>query len=230
MNYYINIETSTDICSISLSCDNDVIDSRENKSRNHASSTAVYIEELLKSNNLTAKDLAAVAVSKGPGSYTGLRIGTSTAKGIAYASDIKLIAIDTLQAMALKASESVNEKDAVIVATIDAGRNEVYAELIDMNNNSVRNCQAELIDENSYAEYLLKSKVYFVGNAAEKISKIIKHPNAVFMTEIVPSAKYMCKLTHKAFKNQDFADVAYFDPFYLKDFIATVSKKNVLKQ
>ncbi len=230
MNYFINIETSTDICSISLTGDNEVIDTLENKSRNHASSTAVYIEELLKKNNLKAKELAGVAVSKGPGSYTGLRIGTSTAKGIAYASDIKLIAIDTLQAMALKASETISEKNAIIVSTIDAGRNEVYAELFDMDNKTVEQCKAILIDENSYSDYLSKGKVYFVGNAVEKISKIINNSNAEYLPEIVPSSKYMAKLTNKAYLDKDFADVAYFDPFYLKDFIATVSKKNVLKQ
>lgn len=230
MNYYINIETSTDICSVSLSGDNELIDFRENKTRDHAKSVALYIQELLNAHNLQAKELAAVAISKGPGSYTGLRIGTSTAKGIAYQSGIKLIAVDTLQAMALKASENISDDNSVIVSTIDAGRNEVYSELFDMKNQPIRGCEAEIIDENSYSEILKEKKIYFVGNATEKIAKIIKNENAVFMHEIVPSSKYMSKLTNYAFGNQKFEDVAYFDPFYLKDFIAVVSKKNVLKQ
>lgn len=229
MNYFINIETSTDICSVALSNDDGVIDSRENQSRNHASTTALYVQELLDSNNLKAKDLAGVAVSKGPGSYTGLRIGTSTAKGLAYQADIKLIAIDTLQAMALQATKRISDPNTVICATIDAGRNEVYSELFDSNNCAIRSCQAEIITEDSYADILAGRKMVFVGNGAEKISKIIKSENAVYFTDILTSARYMAELTAKAFKDGDFADVAYFDPFYLKDFVATVSKKNVLK-
>lgn len=229
MNYFINIETSTDICSVSLSNQDGVIDIRENQSRNHASTTALYVQELLVANNLTVKDLSGVAVSKGPGSYTGLRIGTSTAKGMAYQAGIKLLAIDTLQAMALEATNRVSEPDAIICATIDAGRNEVYSELFDMENRPVRNCMAEIITEDSFAEILSKGKMVFVGNGAQKMSNIIKNQNAVFLPEIVTSARYMAPLTAKAFDNGDFADVAYFDPFYLKDFVATVSKKNVLK-
>ena len=199
MNYFINIETSTDTCSVSLSNDSEVIDSRENQSRNHASTLGLFIQELLESNNLKVKDLSGVAVSKGPGSYTGLRIGTSTAKGMAYQAGIKLLAIDTLQAMALKATKPV------------------------------RQCVAEIITAESYAETLAKTQMFFVGNGAEKISKIIQNPNAIFLPEIKPSAVYMAELTAKAFKDNDFADVAYFEPFYLKDYVATVSKKNVLK-
>lgn len=229
MNYFINIETSTDICSVSLSNDNGIVDIRENQSRNHASTTALYVQELLNSNNLKAKDLAGVAVSKGPGSYTGLRIGTSTAKGMAYQAGIKLIAIDTLQAMALEASKRIDNPEAVICATIDAGRNEVYSELFDMQNRPLRECIAEIITDQSYADILSEKKMYFVGNGAQKISKIIPSPSAAYMPEIVTSARYMAELTSKAFQNGEFADVAYFDPFYLKDFVATVSNKNVLK-
>ena len=153
MNYYISIETSTDICSVALSADNQVIGFKENKDRNHASSVAVFVDELLKENNLTAKQLSAVATSLGPGSYTGLRIGTSTAKGIAYSSDIKLVAVDTLQAMALKAAENFKNEKAVFVSCIDAGRNEVYSEIFDVNNAVLRPCMAELIEKNSFEEY-----------------------------------------------------------------------------
>ena len=230
MNYFINIETSTDICSVSLSNDNEIIDSRENQSRNHASTLGLFIQELLEGNNMKVKDLSGVAASKGPGSYTGLRIGTSTAKGMAYQAGIKLLAIDTLQAMALKATKQISNPEAIVCATIDAGRNEVYSELFDIENRPVRQCVAEIITADSYAETLAKTQMFFVGNGAEKISKIIQNPNAIFMPEIKPSAVYMAELTAKAFRDNDFADVAYFEPFYLKDYVATVSKKNVLKQ
>ena len=173
--------------------------------------------------------MSGVAVSKGPGSYTGLRIGTSTAKGMAYQAGIKLLAIDTLQAMALKATKQISNPEVIICATIDAGRNEVYSELFDMSNNTVRQCIAEIISSDSYTDTLAKTPMAFVGNGAEKISKIINNPNAIFLPEIKPSAVYMAELTAKAFKDNDFADVAYFEPFYLKDYVATVSKKNVLK-
>ena len=160
MNYFINIETSTDTCSVSLSNDSEVIDSRENQSRNHASTLGLFIQELLESNNLKVKDLSGVAVSKGPGSYTGLRIGTSTAKGMAYQAGIKLLAIDTLQAMALKATKQISNPEVIICATIDAGRNEVYSELFDIENRPVRQCVAEIITAESYAETLAKTGVY----------------------------------------------------------------------
>ena len=228
-NLFINIETSTDTCSVALSRGCEAIDKRENQSRDHASSLAKYIQELLECNNLKVKDLSGVAVSKGPGSYTGLRIGTCTAKGMAYQAGIKFLAIDTLQAMALQASKQITNPDTIICATIDAGRNEVYSELFDMKNSSVRQCIAEIITADSYSDTLASRPMVFIGNGAEKISKIINHPNAIFMPEIKTSAVYMAELTDKAFKNNDFADVAYFEPFYLKDYVATVSKKNVLK-
>lgn len=231
MDYFINIETSTDICSVALSADNQVIDYEENNDRNHASTTTVFIEKVLKRNNLTVKQLSGVAVSKGPGSYTGLRIGTSTAKGMAYFADIKMIAVDTLQAMALKAAENFKNEKAVIISCIDAGRNEVYCEVFDVENRVLEPCKAELIEKNSFQKYFDDNyKVVFAGNASEKISKIIENETAVFLRDVLPSARYMAELTYKEFTEKQFADVAYFEPFYLKDFIATVSKKNVLKQ
>ncbi len=228
-NLFINIETSTDICSVSLSRGAEVIDSRQNNSRNHASTLGVFIKELLDCNGLTVKDLAGIAVSKGPGSYTGLRIGTSTAKGMAYQAGIKLLAIDTLQAMALQATKQIDDPTTIICATIDAGRNEVYSELFDMQNRPVRECIAEIITAESYAETLATRPMVFVGNGAQKISGIIHNDNAKYMPEITASAVYMAPLTAQAYENGVFADVAYFDPFYLKDYVATVSKKNVLK-
>ena len=228
MAYFINIETSTDICSVALSKDFQVVDFEENHDRNHASTLAVFIEKILKRNNLSAKDLSGVAVSKGPGSYTGLRIGTSTAKGMAYLADIKLIAVDTLQAMALTAAEKFQDNDAVFVSCLDAGRNEVYCEIFDAQNRVLRPCKAEIVEKDSFKEFFSNHKVVFAGNANEKISRILQNDNAVY-SDAAPSARNMAKLTYKAFENQEFADVAYFEPFYLKDFIATVSKKNVLR-
>ena len=228
-NLFINIETSTDVCSVSLSRGAEVIDSRQNNSRNHASTLGVFIQELLDANNLKVNDLAGVAVSKGPGSYTGLRIGTSTAKGMAYQAGIKLLAIDTLQAMALEATKHTDDPTTIFCATIDAGRNEVYSELFDIENRPVRQCVAEIITAESYADILAKSPMTFVGNGAQKISGIINSPNAKYQPGIVASAEYMAPLTAQAYENGVFADVAYFEPFYLKDYVATVSKKNVLK-
>ena len=234
LNYFINIETSTDICSVSLSRNAETIALKENHERNHASAVARYIEDILIENKLNVSDLSGVAISKGPGSYTGLRIGTSTAKGMAYQSGIKLIAVDTLQAMALKAAQSPSllphPTDTIICSTLDAGRNEVYSELFDLNNNVLRPTQAELITTESYAEYFANHHVLFVGNAAAKISGIISNNKAAFATDITPSADYMAQITYNQFVNQDFADVAYFEPFYLKDFIAVISNKNVLKK
>lgn len=232
LNYFINIETSTDICSVSLSRNAETITLKENHERNHASAVSRYIEDILKENNLKVSDLSGVAISKGPGSYTGLRIGTSTAKGMAYQSGIKLIAVDTLQAMALKVvnkKEFIKSPETVVCATLDAGRNEVYSEVFDLNNNCLRACQAEIITPESYTEYFKDKYVVFTGNAAAKISGIIKNPKAVFATEIAPSAEYMAQLTYNQYVNNQFVDVAYFEPFYLKDFIAVISNKNVLK-
>ncbi|MCQ2973657.1 MAG: tRNA (adenosine(37)-N6)-threonylcarbamoyltransferase complex dimerization subunit type 1 TsaB [Bacteroidales bacterium] len=232
MSYFINIETSTDICSVALSQDNNVIDFKENHERNHAASIGVYIQELLNNNNLKVKDLAGVAICKGPGSYTGLRIGTSTGKGLAYQADIKLIAVDTLQAMALHVADNFDyccdKNNCIICSTIDAGRNEAYTELFDIQNNCIKKCEAIIFDENSFNDILINKKIIFVGNAVDKISKIIKNENAIFINDVLPSATYMAKLTNKQFLNNDFVDVAYFEPFYLKDFIAIKSNKNVL--
>lgn len=229
MTYFINIETSTDICSAALSKDSQVVDFEENHERNHASSLAVFIEKLLKRNNLSVKDLSGAAVSKGPGSYTGLRIGTSTAKGMAYFSDIKLIAVDTLQALALAASKETEVKNAVFISCLDAGRNEVYCEIFDSQNRVLRPCAAEIVDKNSFKDFFDNNKVVFAGNANRKLAEILGADRAIYLDNIIPSARNMAELTYKAFENQEFADVAYFEPFYLKDFIATVSKKNVLR-
>lgn len=238
MALILNIETSTIVCSVSVSKDGmvkAVKESREEKS--HAKLLTIFIDELLKELNHKIEDLDAVAVSKGPGSYTGLRIGVSTAKGLCYAKDLPLIAINTLQSMTkgiiLKLqSNKISVKDfekAILVPMIDARRMEVYSAFLDSKGEIVREVMAEIIDKDSYKDILTKQKMIFFGDGSEKIQKIIPHENAVFINDVYPSAHDMATLSEAAYQNKDFENVAYFEPFYLKDFIATVPKKNIFQ-
>lgn len=220
------IETSTDVCSVCISDNGKTIAVKEDSGRNHASLLAVFIEQLLADNNLSVNNLDAVAISSGPGSYTGLRIGTSTAKGIAYQADLKLIAVNTLQALALTAINKAADKEKYI-AVIDAGRNEVYAQTFDNKNIPLTECRAEIISPENYEN---EKNIIFVGNAADKISKILLPNNEIEYLQTSPSSAMMSTLAQRAFEKSDFQDVAYFEPYYLKDFIATVSKKNPLKK
>lgn len=229
------LETSTEICSVALIQDNQLIDVIEsNEGQNHARLVTVFAEKLLERNNVVAQDLDAVAVSKGPGSYTGLRIGVSTAKGICFASKIPLIAVGTLESMANhishhRAHYSVPEnEDVLFCPMIDARRMEVYSMLLDKDGVILKPITAEIIDESFLAEELAGKKIVFFGNGSEKCSKVIGSPNAVFIPEIHASSQYMCNLVWQAYNKKQFEDVAYFEPFYLKDFVATVSKKNLL--
>lgn len=234
MAFVLHLETSTNICSVALSDGDSIIDIRESSDpKSHASLLAVFVKNILEDNHIQPTDLAAVAVSMGPGSYTGLRIGVSTAKGIAYGANIKLVAVNTLQAMVEGFLSEDIYKDYrndsyLYVPLIDAKRMEVYSAVFDSGNNFIRNTQAEVIGEGAFDEYLQKSKVVFFGNGAQKCKEVIKHPNALFVDDFYPSAKYMIPLSSKRVNNNLFEDVAYFEPFYLKDFIATVSKKNIL--
>ncbi len=226
MSYILNIETATKNCSVSLSKDGkllDVINHRED-GYSHAEKLHLCIDEILKRNNLDLKKLSAVAVSKGPGSYTGLRIGVSTAKGLAYGLNIPLIAVSTLEHMA----RQIKKENAFIIPLIDARRMEVYAAVFDENHNSVREIKAEIIDENSFSEYLDQKKVYFIGDAVPKTKEAISHPHAIFIEDSYPSAKEMASLSYQKFLEENFEDTAYFEPFYLKDFIVTRKKKPLL--
>ena len=178
------------------------------------------MQEILARNRLSTENLQAVAVSKGPGSYTGLRIGVSAAKGLAFALQIPLISVDTLGNLA----RQVTKMDVLIIPMIDARRMEVYAGIYDSDYNTVRQVQADVLDENSYAEYLNQKKTVFLGDAVAKVQDIIKHPNAVFYKDKLPSAREMSVLSYEKFRQQDFEDTAYFEPFYLKDFITTRKK------
>ncbi|HLT52950.1 MAG TPA: tRNA (adenosine(37)-N6)-threonylcarbamoyltransferase complex dimerization subunit type 1 TsaB [Flavobacteriaceae bacterium] len=213
----LNIETATTNCSVSLSQDGEILLLKEdyNTSYSHAETLHVYIENLLAEAKLKFSDLDAIAVSKGPGSYTGLRIGVSAAKGLCFALDKPLIAISTLEILA----SQVKHIDGVIVPMLDARRMEMYAAVFDSNYNQLRDIKAEILNETAFETYLNKGKVYFIGNAVEKSKTVITHPNAVFIENKLPSANEMASLSFNKYKKSDTEDVAYFEPFYLKDFM-----------
>lgn len=228
MSCILNIETSTDVCSVAISDNGQVIFNKEDHSGpNHAVKLGVYVDEALSFIDAHGIPLEAVAVSCGPGSYTGLRIGVSMAKGICYGRDVKLISIPTLELMAVPVliGEHPAEEDALIVPMLDARRMEVYAKVMDRALKEVRPIQADIVDADTYKEYLDRGTVYFFGNGAEKCMEVINHPNARLVKGIEPLAKNMAPLAEKRFVEGKFEDVAYFVPFYLKDFMAKMPKK-----
>ena len=192
----------------------------------HSEFLAVFIREVLDEAKLDASQIDALAISGGPGSYTGLRIGTSSAKGFCFASGIKLLPINTLQIIAAMALAKCSSDFDYIVPMIDARRMEVYTALVDGELNLCSNVEAKIIDENSFSEYAGK-KLVFCGNGASKCSEVLKNENFVFLNDIYPSAEYMGKLAEAAFAGGQFADLAYYEPFYLKEFVATTSKKSL---
>lgn len=186
----------------------------------HAERLHVFIEEIIKEAGITFKELSAIAVSQGPGSYTGLRIGVSAAKGLAYALNIPLIAVDTLQTLA----SQVTISSGFIVPMIDARRMEVYSAIFSPNFENKRTVQAEIIDESSFND--LEEIVYFVGDCADKCKTVLTKKNFIFLEEIkYPSAKEMSFLSFEKYKISNIVDVAYFEPYYLKDFMVTSSKE-----
>ena len=225
MAIILNIETATTNCSVSLSKEGETFALQEDNSKqySHAERLHVYIETLLKQNNLQPTDLDAIAVSKGPGSYTGLRIGVSAAKGLCFALDKPLISVSTLEALA----RQVKAEEGVIVPMLDARRMEVYSAVFDANYNTVREIEAQILDEQSFASYLEKGKVYFVGNGVEKTKTLITHENAVFIEDKLPSANEMSVIAFNKYQKKDLEDVAYFEPYYLKDFVALKPKPKV---
>ena len=228
MSCILNIETSTDVCSVAISDNGQVIFNKEDHSGpNHAVKLGVYVDEALSFIDAHGIPLEAMAVSCGPGSYTGLRIGVSMAKGICYGRDVKLISIPTLELMAVPVllGEHPTEEDALIVPMLDARRMEVYAKVMDRALKEVRPIQADIVDADTYKEYLDRGTVYFFGNGAEKCMEVINHPNARLVKGIEPLAKNMAPLAEKRFVEGKFEDVAYFVPFYLKDFVAKMPKK-----
>ncbi len=232
----LNIDTSTEVCSVSLSVDGKTVQVREDHSgKNHALQLTLFTEEVLSSQNITIKELQAVAVSGGPGSYTGLRIGVSTAKGLCFASGLPLIAIPSLESMAgyvaadYRTLELTLDEQTLLCPMIDARRMEVYTAVFNPRGEQIRRIQADVIDNQSFLEYLEKGKVVFFGNGSQKCRHTITHPNAIFLNGIYTSASHMSALSEKAFNNRKFVDIAYYEPFYLKDFIATVPTKNIFK-
>lgn len=226
----LQIETATQVCSAAISVNGETIALKEQMASNiHAGSLTLFIKEAMDTAGLQFADLDAVAVSKGPGSYTGLRIGVSTAKGLCFAMDKPLIAIDTLQMMAAgflaQQEEDTEGYKGLTCAMVDARRMEVFTAVFDAHLNYAGITEAKIIDEYSFADELAAGKVTFIGDGALKCAAVIQHQNAVFSELNFNSAANMSKLAYKAYQSGQFEDVAYFEPFYLKDFVLTTPKK-----
>ena len=222
MAIVLNIETATTNCSVSLSKDGETLVLKEDNSAgySHAETLHVYIKDVFEEAKISTKDIDAVAVSKGPGSYTGLRIGVSSAKGLCYALNKPLISVSTLESLA----HQVKVSEGIIISMLDARRMEVYSAVFNHKHEQVRDIKAEILTEESYADLLKENKVYFVGNGVVKTKQLINHPNAVFIEGKLPSANEMSLLSELKYKKSDIEDVAYFEPYYLKDFVAIKKK------
>jgi tRNA threonylcarbamoyladenosine biosynthesis protein TsaB len=227
----LNIETSTRVCSVALAVDGKTIALQEsNTESSHARQITVFAEQIMYKSGLTFQDLDAIAVSKGPGSFTGLRIGVSTAKGFCYSLDKPLISVGTLKSLAngmiLKlTAEGENPADFLFCPMIDARRMEVYTAVYGSRLQEIRKVLAEVIDENSFFDFFRQKKpLIFVGDGAAKCKEILSKvsPNAIFREEFLASATYMAPLAEEKLKAGDFEDTAYFEPFYLKDFVAGI--------
>ena len=222
MALILSIETTTTNCSVSLSKHGETLLLKEDYGENfsHAERLHVYINELIEEANVKREDIDAVAVSKGPGSYTGLRIGVSAAKGLCYALDIPLLSVSTLEALACQ----VKIDKGIIIPMLDARRLEVYSAVFSSAYKPLRAIKAEVLDEHSFSDYLENHSVYFIGNGVEKTKTLITHPNANFIEGKLPSAIEMSALAYNKYKISDIENVAYFEPYYLKDFVAIKPK------
>lgn len=226
MPLILSIENATPICSVALHMDGELLAFKEENLQNtQAELITLYIDEVLKDAGKTYKDLDAIAVGKGPGSYTGLRIGVSTAKGLCFSLDIPLIAINTLEGMAAGAIEFGEVKEnSLLCPMIDARRMEVYCAIFDQKLTNVSLTSPVIIEETSFENFFANNFVTLFGNGADKCKEVLKTDKALYI-DIEPSARYFGKLALDAYNNKTFEDVAYFEPFYLKDFIATKPKK-----
>jgi tRNA threonylcarbamoyladenosine biosynthesis protein TsaB len=216
MHYILNIETATKNCSVSIAANGKTLVCKEisELGYSHAEKLHLFIQDVIQEAAISFSQLSAIAVSQGPGSYTGLRIGVSAAKGLSYALQIPLIAVDTLLALA----HQVLKKDGLIVPMIDARRMEVYSAIFDSNKQKIREVQAEIISEDSFAA--ISEKIYFIGDSNEKVQSVLTKSNFVFLDAIqYPSAKEMSSISYQKYLEKDFVDVAYFEPYYLKDFL-----------
>ena len=226
----LNIETSTDVCSVCLSQDGEMkFHDADYKGRNHATVLGGFVKNALDYAKQCEMKLDAVAVSVGPGSYTGLRIGLSEAKGLCFGLDLPLIGVNTLKLLSVSVMFTKHVgPDDYFVPMIDARRMEVFTAVYDLALNDVLPNQAMIIDENSFSDLLETRKLFFVGNGADKVSEVINHKNAEFVMGIRPNASDMIALSEKAFREQDFLDLAYSTPNYIKKFHTTTPKKNIL--
>ena len=225
MERIVLIETSTALCSAALAENGAIVSYRESSApKAHASLTAVFIKEMLEERGLTLQDCDAFCVSMGPGSYTGLRVGVSTAKGLCFGSGKPLLAVGTLDTLVAQSKDIPDLK--YVIPMIDARRMEVYAAVFTPDGEQLTETAPAIIDENSFAEYLAQGQCLFIGDGAGKCADVIKHPNAHFV-QCHPQASAMLVPATKAYKEKRFEDVAYFEPFYLKEFVATVSKKKL---
>ncbi len=227
MALILNLETATTVCSVALAKDGQLLSKKElNGNYTHAENLTCFIETVLKETGLSLKDLDAVAISKGPGSYTGLRIGVSTAKGLCYSLNKPLIALNTLEHSAYGCSLLHGKATDLFCPMIDARRMEVYCAVYDKSNKPIKTTAAEIIDEHSFQELLEKNIVYFFGDGAAKCKEVLsKNANAIFLDHLYPSALNMIVAAEQAFQHKQFEDVAYFEPFYLKDFVAGKKKE-----
>jgi len=228
------IETSTEVCSVALVIGGSVVEQREDKSgKNHAQLLTSFVENVIESKKFLFSSLDAIAVSGGPGSYTGLRIGVSTAKGLCYATGLPLIAIPSLESMANHVITNPyifgykKDESLLYCPMIDARRMEVYDAIYDNHLIKIRDIEADIIDHLSFASLLQDQKILFFGNGADKCRSTIQHPNAFFLDNITTSAGHMARLAEEAWLTGKFEDIAYYEPFYLKDFVATIPTRHI---
>lgn len=234
MSLILCIETGTDICSVGLARDGELVSLRESdEGRDHAKNVAVFVDELLRENDVAAEELSAVAVGMGPGSYTGLRIGVSFAKGLCYGLQIPLVAVGSLDSLVQVAREDYEAgiidveqwDDAVLCPMVDARRMEVYTQMFDANGQSLNEVKAEIIAEDSFAEWRNGRPFVIFGNGAAKCQEVLTD---AILVNVTPSARGLAALAHQRFEAGQTEDIAYFEPFYLKDFIVIPSKKKLL--
>lgn len=229
MALILNIETATEICSVALAQDGKLLSIRESGgSYTHSENITVFIDEVIREAGVSLNEIDAVAVSKGPGSYTGLRIGVSTAKGLCFALNKPLIAVNTLLSLSnnFLTRNPKPETRNLLCPMLDARRMEVYCALYDSALYDVVQTAAVIVEKNSFADFLKTNKIYFFGNGSMKCKSVLQHPNAIFVEDVYPSASAMASLSEKLFSENKLEDTAYFEPFYLKDFVAVKAKEN----
>jgi len=235
MALILNIETSTEVCSVSLAQNGRLLYKKEIlEGFNHSRILTVFIEDIFKENNIELNIIDAVAVSKGPGSYTGLRIGVSVAKGLCYGLNIPLISVNSLEILGIFVSQNQDKfnwdndgSPLLFCPMIDARRMEVYTALYNAKGEEIRPVSAEIIDENFLSDLFETHKILFFGNGAEKCRNMIKHENAIFKGPNTTSAEFMLVISAEKFERKQFENVAYFEPFYLKNFVATIPRNKI---